>query len=274
MQTGFLTEDDLEKYFASGEHPWTSLVVPPSFSHDWQQPHPTTFGVGGLSLTSRCSNGSSSHDQWAYRIPEIQQLPSGSRPNPSCCTTILGPDPMSEGNLWTRMVTRPSVKCSRRLINYNMEQDVLNVVRIDDLLSAESATVVEMPSSSLKEVSYTGNKPPEMTIDACDEKSMTSVQSNSAHSIGWAIEAKSEGKGKGIEKQAPSNACFLPKLHLNRAWNRLRRWTAATLRDMKNRTARLSLATRPMSLAHFSDKRDIWRYPQGNNDRGQTNRPM
>lgn len=273
MQGGFLTEDDLEKYFASGESPWTCLVVPPSFSYDWwQQPHPTTFSVpGGPSLTNRGSSGSPSYDQWVNRIPEIQQLPSGSRPIPPCCTTILGPDPMSEANLWTRMVTRPSLKRSRRLVNYNMQQDVLNVVRIDDSLSAESVTVVEMPSSVLKPISYSGNKPPEITMDACDKKSIKPVQSDSAHSIGWATETKCEGKDKGIEKQASSNTCYLPKLRLNKAWNRLRRWTTTTLRDMKSRTARLSLATRPISLAGFPDQRDIWRYPQGNADRGQAN---
>ncbi|KAG1842515.1 hypothetical protein DFJ58DRAFT_806159 [Suillus subalutaceus] len=268
MQGGFLTEDDLEKYFASGEHPWTSLVVPPSFSYDWQQPHSTTFDVGGPSLTNRCSSGSPSHDQWVYRIPEIQQLPSES---PSCCTAILGPDSMSEANLWTRMVTRPSLKRSRRLVNYKMQQDVLNVVRIDDSLSAESVTVVEMPSSVLKPVSYSGNKPPEITMDACDEKSIKSVQSDSAHSIGWATEAKCEGKDKGIKKQASSNTCCLSKLRLNEAWNRLRRWTTTALRDMKSRSARLSLATRPISLAGCPDQHDIWRYPQGTDDRGQTN---
>lgn len=272
MQGGFLTEDDLEKYFTSGEYPWTSLVVPPpSLSYDWQQPHSTTFGVGGPSLTSQCFSGSPSHDQWVHRMPEIQQPPSGSRPNPSCCTTIPSPDPMSEANLWTRMVTRPSLNRSRRLVNYNMQQDVLNVVRIDDSLSAESVTVVEMSSSVLKPVSYSGNKAPEITMDACDEKSIKFVQSDSAHSIGWATEAKSEGKGKGIEKQAFSNTCFLPKLRLNKAWNRLRRWTTTAFRDMKSRTARLSLATRPISLAGCSDQHDIWRYPQGNDDRGQTN---
>jgi hypothetical protein len=49
---------------------------------------------------------------------------------------------------------------------------------MQDLLSAESATVVEMPSSVLKPVSYSGNKSPEMTMDACDKKLMTSVQSD------------------------------------------------------------------------------------------------
>lgn len=273
MQGGFLTEDGLEKYFTSGEYPWTSLVAPSSFSYDWQQPHSTTFSVGGPSLTSGCSSGSPTHDQWVYRIPEIQQLPSGSGPIPSCCTTILGPDSMSEANLWTRMVTRPSLKRSRRLMNYNVQQDVLNVVRIDDSLSAESVTVVEMPNSVLKPVSYSGNKPPKVTIDACDEKSIKSVQSDSAHSVGWATETKCEGKArdKGIEKQAFSNTCCLPKLRLNKAWNRLRRWTTTALRDMKSRTARLSLATRPISLAGCSDQHDIWRYPQGNDDTGQTN---
>lgn len=272
MQGGFLTEDDLEKYFASEEHPWTSLVVPPSFSYGWQQPHSTTSGVGGPSVTtSRCSTGSPPHDQWVYRVPEIQQPPSGSRPDPSCCTTILGPDPMSEGNLWTRMVTRPSLKRTRRLMNYNMQQDAINIVRVDDLLSAESGTVVEMPISVLKPVSYTGNKPPEMTMNACDKKSMTSVQSDSAHSIEWATEAKSEGKGKGIEKQPSSNKCLLSKLRLNKAWNRLRHWTTTALRDMKSRTVHLSLPARPMSLAGYSNQRDIWRYPQRNNHRGQPN---
>lgn len=269
MQGGFLTEEDLEKYFASGEYP-TSLVVPPSFSYNWQQPHFTTFGAGGPSLTSQCSSGFPSHDQWVYRVPEIQQ-PSGSRPNPSCCTTTLGPDPMSEANLWTRMVTRPSLKRPRRLMNYNMQQDVLNIVRIDDSLSAESVTVVEMPSSVLKPLSYSGNKPLEITMDACNEKSIRSIQSDSAHSIGWATEVKSEGKDKGIEKQASSNTCFLPKLHLKKAWNQLRLWTTSALRDMKNRTAHLSLATRPISLAGRSDQHDIWRYPQVNDDKGQTN---
>ncbi|KAG1857208.1 hypothetical protein C8R48DRAFT_674697 [Suillus tomentosus] len=131
---GILTEDDLEKYFTFGEYPRTSLVVPPpSSSYDRPQPHSTTLGVGGPSFTSRCSSGPPSYDQWVYRIPEIQQQPSGSgsRPNPLCCTTILDPDPMSEANLWTRMVSRPSLKRSRRPMNYDMQQDVLNIVRID-----------------------------------------------------------------------------------------------------------------------------------------------
>lgn len=38
---------------------------------------------------------------------------------------------MSEENLWTRMVTRPSLKRTRRLMNYNMQQDVINIVRVD-----------------------------------------------------------------------------------------------------------------------------------------------
>ncbi|KAG2121116.1 hypothetical protein DEU56DRAFT_835199 [Suillus clintonianus] len=273
MQGRLLTEDDLEKYFACGEYPWTSLVVPPSsVSLDWQQPHSTTFDVGGPPLTSRCSSGSPSHDQWVYRIPEIQQLPSGSRTNPSCCTPILGPDPMSEANIWTRMVTRSSLKRSRRFMSYDMQQDVLNVVRIDDSLSAESVTVVEMPSSLLKPVSYIGNKPPEKTMDTFDEKSLKSIQSDSTHSIGCAAEAKSEGKGKGIEKRIPSDTCFLSKLRLNKAWNRLRCWTTTALKDMKSRTVRLSSATRPIRLAGgCTDQRDIWRYPQRNDDRGQPN---
>ncbi|KAG2147747.1 uncharacterized protein EDB93DRAFT_1146448 [Suillus bovinus] len=256
MQGGFLTEDDLEKYLASGEYPGT---MQPSFSYDRQQSHFTTLGVGGPSLTNRCSwSGPPSYDQWVHpRMPEIQQLPSGSRPNPSCCTTIFGPDPMSEANLWTRMVSRPSLRRSQRPRNYNMQQDVLNTVRLDDSLSSESMTVVDMPNSVLKPASYTGNKPPE------------SVQSDS----------KSDGKGKGIEKQSSSHTCFLPKLRLNTAWNRLRRWTTTTLRDMKSRTARLSLAARPirwvnqhaaaqwikfcvLSLAGRSDQHDIWRYPE------------
>ncbi|KAG2363830.1 hypothetical protein BDR07DRAFT_1331496 [Suillus spraguei] len=249
MQGGFLTEDDLEKYLASGEHPWTSIVTPSSFSHDWRQPHCTTFRVGEASPASRYSSGSPSHDQWVHRIPEIQQLPSESRPDSSCCTTVIGPGPMSEANLWTRMVTRPSLKRSRRLMNYNMQQDVLSIVRIDlqDSFSAESVTVVEMPNSALKPVSYSGNKPPEMIIDTCDEKLRKSVQSDPAHSIGRATsEAIFEGKGKGIEKQASSNSCFLPKLRLNKAWKRLRHWTTTALRDMKSQAVRLSLATRPI----------------------------
>jgi len=83
-------------------------------------------------------------------------------------------------------------------MNYNMQQDVLNIVRIDvsarfvfcphwqvasyitlqDSLSAESVTVVEMPSSVLKPLSYSGNKPLEITMDACNEKSMKSIQSD------------------------------------------------------------------------------------------------
>lgn len=71
MQGGILTEDDLEKYFTFGECPRTSLVVPPpSSSHDRQQPHSTTLGVGGPSLTNRYSSGPPSYAQWVYRIPE------------------------------------------------------------------------------------------------------------------------------------------------------------------------------------------------------------
>lgn len=55
---------------------------------------------------------------------------------------------------------------------------IVSYTTLQDLLSAESGTVVEMPISVLKPVSYTGNKPPEMTMDACDKKSMTSVQSD------------------------------------------------------------------------------------------------
>ncbi|KAG2064992.1 hypothetical protein BDR04DRAFT_1109270 [Suillus decipiens] len=270
MQGGFLTEDDLEKYLASGEHPWTNIVTSSSFSYGWRQPHCTAFRVGEPSLTSRCSSGSPLHDQWVHRMPEIQQLPSESRPDSSCCTTVISPDPMPEANFWTRMVTRPSLKRPRQLMNYNMQQDVLSIVRIDDSFSAESVTVVEMPDSVLKPMSYSGNKPPEMTIDACDEKSRKSVQSDPAHSIGRATsDAILEGKGKGIEKQASYNSCFLPKLRLDKAWKRLRCWTTTTLRDMKSQAARLSLATQPISLASCSNQHDIWRYPQGNNDRGQ-----
>ncbi|KAG2048399.1 hypothetical protein BDR06DRAFT_962776 [Suillus hirtellus] len=180
MQEGILTEDDLEKYFTFGECPRTSLVTPSpsSSSYDRQQPHSTTLGVGGPSLTSRCSSGPPSYDQWVYRIPEIQQVPSGSRPNLSCCTTVLDPDPMSEANLWTRMVSRPSLKRSRRPMNYDMQQDVLNIVRNDDSLSAESVTVVEMPSSMSKPASYSGNKPPKSIMGACNEESIKSVQSD------------------------------------------------------------------------------------------------
>lgn len=273
MRGGILTEDDLEKYFTFGECPRTSFVVPPpSSSYDRQQPHSTTLGVGGPSLTSRCSSGPPSYDQWVYRIPEIQQVPSGSRPSLSCCTTIVDPDPMSEANLWTRMVSRPSLKRSRRPMNYDMQQDVLNIVRIDDSLSAESMTVVEIPSSMSKPASYSGNKPSTITMGACSEESIKSVQSDSPHFLGWVSEAKSDGRGEGIEKQESSNTCFLPKLRLKTAWNRLRRWTTTALRDMKSRTARLSLATRPISLAGCSDlEHDIWRYPQGKDVRGQTN---
>ncbi|KAG1735334.1 uncharacterized protein EDB91DRAFT_1144913 [Suillus paluster] len=286
MQGGFLTEDDLEKYFVSGEHPCTSILEPPSFSSNWQQP---TFSVGGPSLTSQCSSRYPSHDQSVYRVPEIQQLPSGAGTNPSCCTTILSSDSMSEENLWSRMVTRPSLRRSQRPMCYDMQQDVLNIVGVDvsarlvfcpqvtshltrqDTLSAESVTVVEMPSLVLKPASYTGNKPPEMTMDAFYDKSIKSSQSDSSHTTTRAVEAKSEGKGKGIEKHTSSNTCFLPNLRLNKAWDRLRRWTATALRDMKSRTAHLSSTTRPISLAGCTDQRNIWRYPLRNDDRGRTN---
>ncbi|KAG1789796.1 hypothetical protein EV424DRAFT_1461343, partial [Suillus variegatus] len=132
-------------------------------------------------------------------------------------------------------------------------EESIKSVQSDNSSSAESVTVVEMPSSMSKPASYSGNKPPKSIMGTCNEESIKSVQSDSPHFLGWVTEAKSDGRGEGIEKQVSSNTCFLPKLHLKTAWNRLRRWTTTALRGMKSRTARLSLATRPISLAGCSD---------------------
>ncbi|OAX41922.1 hypothetical protein K503DRAFT_863495 [Rhizopogon vinicolor AM-OR11-026] len=252
MQGGFLTEDDLEKYFVYGEYSFTSFVpAPPSPScgYNWQQPHSTSLGVGGPSDIRRRPSVSPWHES-VYRVPEAcvhQPLPSGSGTNSSCCNTTSAPDPMSEANIWSRMVTRPSLKRSRRRMCSDMQQDVLNIVRIDDCLSAESATVVEGPisGSELTPRTYLGNKPPEKTTNTTDEKTMHSIQPDSRSSVRFMLGAETGEKGKCLEKHASHKSCFLGNTRLKNAWNRLRCWTATTLTHMKS-TARLPSTSRPI----------------------------
>jgi len=241
MQGGFLTEDDLEKYFVYGESSFTSPAAPSSScGYTWQQPHSIALSAGGPSGISRRPTVYPRLDQSVYGMLEVQPLPSGSETNSSCCNTIIASDPMLEANIWTRMVTRPSVRRPRRGLCYDMQQDVINDARIDDCLSAESVTVVEEPISGSwpTPISYLNDKQTWKTMDATDEKELQCVQSDSTSSIRFALGAEKGGKGEGLEKHASRNACLLGNVRLKKAWNRLRHWTATALTHMKS-TARL-----------------------------------
>ncbi|KAJ8592852.1 hypothetical protein M405DRAFT_13448 [Rhizopogon salebrosus TDB-379] len=239
MQGGFLTEEDLEKYLVYGESSFTGPAVSSSsYGYTWQQPHSIALGAEGPSGINRRLTVYPWLDQSVYGMPEVHPpLPSGSETNPSCCNTAIASDPMLEANIWTRMVTRPSVRRPRRGLCYDMQQDVINSAQNDDCLSAESATVVEGPISGSwpTPLSYLSDKQTWNPMDTTDDKEL---QSDSTSSIRSGLGVEKGGKSESLEKHASRNACLLGNVRLKKAWNRLRRWTATALTRMKS-TARL-----------------------------------